>query len=57
MSAAVNQSLFAPCLGLLSRFQRGGRGVLFVRVCPKKDALGTPLMSATFSRGYARRAA
>lgn len=45
-------SLFASCCGLLSRFGRGGRSPLFVRVCPERDALGEPLVGVTYRGRY-----
>lgn len=43
-------SLFASCCGLFSRFHRGGRGPLFVRVCARPGDLGTPLVGVTYRR-------
>jgi hypothetical protein len=45
-------SLFANCGGFLSRVHRGGRGVVFIRVCPRHDWPGTYLHGATYRGGY-----
>lgn len=45
-------SMFAACGGVLSRVHRGGRGVVFIRICAAADWPGTYLHGATYRGGY-----